>query len=84
MPHYNIELRSVSHLASTLGVQRDDLQGLRIEVARFVGELLKDHAGQIWKDEDWQVEATDDDGLILFTMNVFASDTAATMPRRRP
>jgi hypothetical protein len=63
---------------------KDDLNDLRIEVARFVGELLKDHARQIWKDEDWQVEATDENGLILFTMNIFASDTAATMmPRRR-
>lgn len=82
MPRYNIELRSVSHVASTLEVQRADLQSLRIEVAKFVGELLKDHAGQIWSDEDWQVEATDENGLILFTMNVFASDTAAIMPRR--
>ena len=84
VPRYNIELRSVSHVATTLEVQRDDLKGLRVEVARFVGELLKDHAEQVWTDQDWQVEATDESGLILFTMNVFASDTAATMPRRRP
>lgn len=83
MARYNIELRSLSHVATTLEVERDDLTGLRIEVARFVGELLKDHAAQIWSDQDWQVEATDETGLILFTMNVFASDTAATMPRRR-
>jgi hypothetical protein len=82
---YHIELRSTSHVASTVKVDRDDLDALRVEVACFVGELLKDHAGQIWKDEDWQVEATDEKGLILFTMNIFASDTAATMmPRRRP
>ncbi|HMJ07289.1 MAG TPA: hypothetical protein VK474_13600 [Chthoniobacterales bacterium] len=84
MPRYNIELRTISHVATTLEVDRDDLTELRVEVARFVGELLKDHAAQIWTDEDWQVEATDQTGLILFTMNVFASDTAATMmPRRR-
>ena len=83
MPRYNIELRSVSHVATTLEIERDDLKGLRIEVAQFVGELLKDHAEQVWTDEDWQVEATDESGLILFTMHVFASDTAATMPRRR-
>jgi len=84
VPRYNIELRTISHVATTLEVDRDDLTELRVEVARFVGELLKDHAAQIWTDEDWQVEATDQTGLILFTMNVFASDTAATMmPRRR-
>jgi hypothetical protein len=85
VPRFNIELRSTSHVAATVAIERDDLTGVRIEVARFVGELLKDHADQIWKDEDWQIEATDENGLILFTMNVFASDTAATMmPRRRP
>ena len=84
VPRFHIELRSTSHVATTLEIDRDDLAGLRVEVARFIGELLKDHAAQIWKDEDWQVEATDEKGLILFTMNVFASDTAATMmPRRR-
>jgi hypothetical protein len=82
MPSYNIELRTVTHVRETLVVEADDLTLLRVEVARFVGELLRDHAAQVWKDEDWQVEATDANGLILFTMSVFASDTAATMPRR--
>jgi hypothetical protein len=82
MAHYNIELRTVTHVRETLVVEKDDLTELRIEVARFVGELLRDHAAQIWQDEDWQVEATNGDGLILFTMSIFASDTAATMPRR--
>lgn len=86
MPRFHIELRSTSHVATTLEIDRDDLAGVRVEVARFVGELLKDHAEQIWSDEDWQVEATDENGLILFTMNIFASGTPATsmMPRRRP
>lgn len=85
MPRFHVELRSTSHVATTLDVDTDDLTAVRVEVARFVRELLKDHAEQIWKDEDWQVEATDESGLIFFTLNIFASDTAAThMPRRRP
>ena len=84
MPRFHIELRSRSHVATTVEIDRDGLTALRIEVAQFVGEILKDHAEQIWADEDWQVEATDEKGLILFTMHLFASDTAATMmPRRR-
>jgi hypothetical protein len=80
---YNIELRTESHVATTLEVERKDTDALRIEVAQFVGELLKDHAAQIWVDEDWRVDATDEKGLILFVMHLFASSTAATMPRRR-
>ena len=82
MTRYHLELRSETHVRETLVVERDDLTALRIEVAQFVGELLKDHAGQIWADRDWRVDATDGDGLILFTISVFASDTSAIMPYR--
>jgi hypothetical protein len=79
---YNLELRSETHVRETLVLERDDLTALRVEVAQFVGELLKDHAEEIWVDEDWRVDATDENGLILFTMSIFASDTSATLPYR--
>jgi hypothetical protein len=76
---YHIGLRSETHLNETLDVELDDLTGLRIELARFVGELLKDHAELVWEDQDWRVDVTDDQGLILYVMEIHASDTAATM-----
>lgn len=82
MSRFNIEVRTEKTVRETLTIERDDLTALRIEVAAFVGELLKDHAAQIWADEDWRVDATDENGLILFAMHIFASDTAATMPSR--
>ena len=82
MTHYNIEVRTASHVRETLSVESDDLTQLRIEVARFVGELLRDHAREIWVDEDWRVDATDEKGLILFVMHISASNTSATMPLR--
>ena len=84
MPRYHIEMRNVTHISQTLEVERDDLTALRIEVATFVGEMLREHAAQVWSDQDWEVIATDERGLILFTMSIFASDTSATMPSRRP
>ena len=83
MPKFNIALRTADRVWETLVVERDDQEGLRIEMARFVGELLKDHAGRIWEDQDWRVDVTDDTGLILYVMNIFATDSAATMPLRR-
>jgi hypothetical protein len=47
-------------------------------MASFVGKLLKDHAALIWKDQDWQVDVTNEAGLILYVLNVSASETAAT------
>jgi hypothetical protein len=78
MPRYHIELRTESYVATTLDVDRDDLTELRIEMARFVGQLLQDHASQIWVDEEWRVDVTDDTGLILFVMQISAMSTAAT------
>jgi hypothetical protein len=45
---YNIELRTEQRVWETLLIESADLTALRIEVACFVGELLKDHAGKIW------------------------------------
>jgi hypothetical protein len=78
MPAYNINIRTASHIADTVKVEKDDLTALRLEMAKFVGELLKDHAGILWEDKDWQIDVSDESGLILYVINVIASETAAT------
>jgi hypothetical protein len=78
MPRYNINVRTASHIANTTAIERSTLNELRLEMARFVGKLLKDHAALIWKDQDWQVDVTNEAGLILYVLNVSASETAAT------
>jgi hypothetical protein len=83
LPKFLISLRSDTHLNETLTVERDDLTALRIELARFVGDLLKEHAEIIWQDQDWRVDVTDEKGLILYVMEISATDSAATM-RYRP
>jgi hypothetical protein len=77
LARYNIEVRTESHVADTTTLELEDLTKLRLEVARFVGELLRDHASQIWLDQDWRVDVTDGSGLILFIMNVSAQDVPA-------
>jgi hypothetical protein len=79
VPRYHIEVRTESHVATTLDVDRDDVESLRVEIARFVGELLTDHAGQIWVDEEWRIDVTDEADLILFVIHVSTSSSAATM-----
>ena len=79
MPQYSIALRTETHVRETVEIERADLTALRVELARFVGELLKDHAEQIWVDEDWRVDVMDEDGLILYAMQISATDSAATM-----
>ncbi len=83
MAKYNIELRTQDRVWDTFSVEKDDIEALRIEMAQFVGTLLKDHAAQVWEDQEWRVDVTDETGLILFVMHISATDTAATMPLRR-
>lgn len=83
MAHYHIELRTADRVSETLAVERDDIRGLRIEMAQFVGELLKDHAEEIWADQDWRIDVTDETGLILYVMHVSATNSAAATPLRR-
>jgi hypothetical protein len=39
MPMYHINVRTESRIASTVDVERESLTELRIEMARYVGEL---------------------------------------------
>jgi hypothetical protein len=78
MPVYHFNIRTQSHIADTLTVEREGHLGVRLELARFVGDMLKDHAAQIWSDEDWQVDVSDETGLILYAMQISAMKTAAT------
>jgi len=51
----------------------------RVEAARRIALLLHEHAGKLWADEDWQMDVTDDRGLILFVINIQAMKAAATI-----
>jgi hypothetical protein len=83
MPRYLINLRTESHIAESISVEKDDQTALRVEVAKFVGETLREHALQIWADEDWRVDVTDQRGLILFVLQVTAYDAAASRATSR-
>ncbi len=79
----NRELRTFDRVWETLTVELADIQALRIEMARFVGDLLKEHADQIWSDRQWRVDVTDQTGLILSVMHSSARNMSATIPSHR-
>ena len=83
MARYSIELRTAGQVWETVPVDTANIPDLRTELAKFVGELLKDHAEKIWADEDWRVDVTDATGLILYVIHISATDSAATIPLRR-
>jgi hypothetical protein len=76
---YHINIRTQSHIASTADFEAQNLTELRVEMARFVGEVLKDHAELLWIDETWQVDVSNAEGLILDVIHLSASETSATI-----
>lgn len=83
LPFYHFEVRTQTHVMITEGAELADSSAARIEAAKRIGKLLHDHAGQIWVDEEWQMDVTDEKGLILYVISVAAMRSAATMLTRK-
>lgn len=79
MPFFNFEVRTQTHVMLTTGAELEGPEAARIEAACRIGDLLKDHASRLWADEDWQMDVTNDVGLILYVIHVSAMKTAATV-----
>jgi hypothetical protein len=72
LPFYHFEVRTQTHVMLTEGADFPDNSAARVEAAKRIGELLHDHAGQLWADQDWQMDITDETGLILYVINISA------------
>ena len=81
MARYFFQVRTETHVMHSDGVELEDLEAARVEAAVQIGALLQEHAAQLWVDEDWQMDVTNEQGLILFIIQVSAMKTAATAPR---
>lgn len=75
---FHFQVRTESHVLLTEGIELATIDEARIEAARRVGRLLHDHADQLWTDEDWRMDVTDDKGLILFVLTISAMRSSAT------
>lgn len=78
MPFYHFEIRTPTHVLITEGAELPDSTAARVEAAKRIGKLLHDHAGQLWVDQDWQMDITDERGLILYAINIAALRSSAT------
>ncbi|MDX6806282.1 DUF6894 family protein [Terrihabitans rhizophilus] len=78
MPLFHFQVRTDSHVFVTEPMELADTTLARIEAAKRSGDLLREHAEQIWTDENWQVDITDAAGLILFVLHISAHRTSAT------
>jgi hypothetical protein len=75
---FHFQVRTGSHVKVTEFEDLSDVDQARIEAAKRIGLLLHAHAGELWVDEEWQMDVTDETGLILFVITVSAMKTSAT------
>ena len=82
MAFYNFEVRTPTHVMLTEGAECADSSAARVEAAKRIGQLLHDHAGQIWIDDEWQMDVTNESGLILYVIHVSVMKSPATAVSR--
>lgn len=78
MSVYHFEVRTPTHIALSEVVELTDHTAARVEAARRIGILLNEHASQIWLDQEWQMDITDETGLILYVINVSTMKAPST------
>lgn len=78
MTHRPPEVRPLGVHVPSLEAELPNSTAARVEAAKRIGSLLHDHAGQLWADQDWQIDVTDRDGLILYVIQVSALKSATT------
>ena len=82
LARYHFQVRTRSHVLADEGLDLVSQDEARAEAARRVGDLLKEHAGLLWLEQDWHMDVTDETGLILFIIQVSALNAPSTSKGR--
>jgi hypothetical protein len=56
----------------TEGTSLPSDEAARIEAARVMGQLLNEHPAGIWRDEEFRMTVTDEQGATLYVLDVAA------------
>ena len=76
---FHFQVRTGTHVMVTEAADLGNSDDARVEAAKRIGLLLHAHAGKLWADEEWQMDVTDDTGLIPFVINIAAMKSSATL-----
>ena len=77
MPRYYFHLNDGREDPDLDGLDLPSTEAARIAAVRFAGELLQERDDEFRPGADWRVNVTDSTGLILFTLDIGMSHSAA-------
>lgn len=87
MPRYFFNVIDGISIPDDTGTELTDLHQARLQAVRYSGELLKDHPDAFWIQNEWRIEITDLNGLVLFAIHISAVQAPALhdwKPTRTP
>jgi len=76
MPHYHFHTSDCS--PDLEGSELEDLAAAKCEAVKTAGHVICDAAGTFWDRAEWTMTVTDEDGLILFILQIVGVESAAT------
>ncbi len=77
MPRYFFHFGDTARGVDVRGQDLPDHNVARIEAVRLLGEVLKDKASEFWDEQSMKLIITDDEGLMLFVLDVSAIEAPA-------
>lgn len=74
---YYFNLAGAVHDPDEEGLELASLSDARIDAARFAGEYLRDRPEVVWTGDEFRIEVTDGEGILLFTFVAIGVDAPA-------
>ena len=75
MPHFHFNVLDGSAYIDESGIELASVDHAKREARRYAGNMLADSAGVSTPDREWTVEVTDQQGLVLFRLDISMMDT---------
>jgi len=82
MPRFHFNVHDGNNPLDDGGYELSDLASARIEAVRLIGEIFRDSAQRVLSCEDWHLEVTDDDDLVLFRLDFCITEAPAMSSHR--
>lgn len=84
MPRFHFHVRDGVTILDERGVELASWEEARLEAIRYAGEIFKDNPQRVKLGEDWLMEVTDEQGLILFRVDFRVMESPAMLGSHSP
>lgn len=74
MPRYFFHVRDGTDVRDEIGTELPDIYVAQAQAIRTSGEILRDMGSRFWDGTEWRLEATDEQGEVLFVLRFSAEE----------